>query len=272
MLFPSRLVIVVMLLCMGVFFYLAWEKDASWAVYAIPFFVVAAGAFSLAPQIDWWWYARNPPDVDETIRNIFAAELPFYKTLEAGEQLKFRQRTALTMLSTEYIVPSQDEDRRVPEDLKALLAAHAVMVTWQKEKFLLDQYEKVVVYARSFPSPTYPALFHAAETHEEDGVILLSTERMLQAMMEPKTVFNATLYEFAKVFRLQYKLPNLALPNDIWQTIEKIGGLNQATIEEHLGLPQPLPEAILMSYAILFPQQFESVAPKLFDDVKSSLA
>jgi hypothetical protein len=245
--------------------YLAWKFDASWASYAIPFFVLAAAAFSMAPQVDWWWYQRNPPDVEVPVQRIFQAQLPFYQQLSAEDKLKFRQRAALTMLATEYIVPSQDEDRQVPEDLKALIAAHAVMITWRKERFIIDSYEKVVVYAKSFPSPQYPQILHTAESNEEDGVLLFSTERMLQALMEPQTVFNPVLYEYAKVFRLHYKLPNLALPQDIWETIEKIGNIDKTTIETHLGLPEPSPEAILMSYSLLFSKKFQDIAPKLYE-------
>lgn len=271
MLLPSRTIIILMLLPMAFFFYLAWEKETTWAVYAIPFFVIAAAAFSLAPQIDWWWYQRNPPDVEPIIQQIFQSQLPFYQGLREEEKLKFRQRAALTMLATEYIVPSNDEDKKVPEDLKALIAAHAVMMTWQKEKYIMDSFEKIVVYARSFPSPNYPKLFHASEINEEDGVLLFSTERMLQALMEPATVFNPVLYEYAKAFRFHFKLPSLALSQDIWTTIAQIGNIDKTTIEDHLGLPEPSPEAVLMSYSILFSDKFQKIAPKLYEEIRKKM-
>lgn len=271
MLLPSRTVIVSMLLPMAFFFYLAWEKETTWAIYAIPFFVIAAAAFSLAPQIDWWWYQRNPPDVDPIIQQVIQSQLPFYQRLNAEHKLKFRQRVALTMLASDYMVPSKDDDKKVPEDLKALIASHAVMMTWHKEKYIIDTFEKVVVYARSFPSPSYPKLLHTAESNEEDGVLLFSTERMLQALMEPAIVFNPVLYEYAKVFRWHYKLPSLALPQDIWETIAQIGNIDKTIIEEHLGLPEPSPEAILMSYSILFAEKFQKIAPKLYEEIRREI-
>ncbi len=276
MLLPSRSVIVGALVPMVFFLYLAGAKDASWASFAIPFFVIAAAAFSLAPQVDWWWYQRYPPDVEAPVRKIFQAQLPFYQRLSETDKILFRQRTALTMLGTEYIVPSRGQDdadeRQVPEDFKALISAHATMITWRKEKYIMESFEKVVVYARSFPSPTYPALFHTAESNEEDGVLLLSSERMLQALMEPATVFNPVLYEYAKVFSIHFKLPKIAFPQDIWNTIEQIGNINKETIEQHLGLPEPSVDAVLMSYAILFPQKFQNVAPKLYEQIMEKLA
>jgi hypothetical protein len=271
MLLPSRLAIVLMFFPMAFFMFLAWKFDASWASYAIPFLVLAAAAFSLAPQIDWWWYQRYPPDVEEPVRRIFQSQLPFYQALRVEDKTKFRQRTALNMLATEYIVPSQDEERQVPEDLKALIAAHAIMITWEKEHYIMDSYEKVVVYAKSFPSPQYPQVLHTAESNEEDGVVLFSTERMLQALMEPKTVFNPVLYEYAKVFQLHYKVPNYALPQDIWETITSIGNIDKTTIETHLGLSEPSPQTILMSYSLLFSKKFQEFAPKLYNDIKESL-
>ena len=231
----------------------------------------AAAAFSLAPQVDWWWYQRNPPDVEEPVRKVFQLQVPFYQQLNEAEKLKFRQRVALIMLSTEYIVPSKDEEKTVPEDLKALISAHAAMITWQKERFIMESFEKVVVYAKSFPSPNYPTLFHAAESNEEDGVMLLSIERMIQALMEPASVFNTALYEYAKVFRFHFKSPTIAFPQDIWETIEKIGNINKTTIEEHLGLPEPSVDAILMSYSILFPRQFQAIAPRIYEQIQEQL-
>jgi hypothetical protein len=270
--FPSRLLIVLMFIPMALFLYLAWKGEASYAVYAIPFFVAAAAAFSLAPQIDWWWHQRYPPDVEEPIRKIFQAQLSFYQILSKEDKLRFRQRCALNMIATEYIVPSQDEERSVPEDFKALLAAHSVMMTWKKEHYIMDSYEKVVVYAKSFPTPMYPQMLHTAESNAEDGVLLFSSERMLQALMEPKTVFNPVLYEYAKIFRSHYKLPNMALPNDIWETIKNIGNIDKATIELHLGLPEPQPEAILMSYSLLFSKKFQEIAPKLYEEITMQLS
>lgn len=271
MLLPSRFVIFLLIIPVAFFLFLGWEKDEEWARYAIPFIVLAAAAFSMSPQIDWWWYKRNLPDLDAPVKKILESLFPFYQRLNESEKKIFCQRTALSMMATDFIVPSGDDDKKIPEDLKALLLSHAVMMTWDKENFIMDSYEKVVVYAKLFPSPQYPTQLHAAESNPEDGVALFATERMLQALMEPDKVFNAVAYEYAKIFMTHYQSEKFPLPENVWEIIEQIGGINKETIEEHLGLPEPDVSAILLSYVRLFSQQFNNVQPELYDDLSMRL-
>jgi hypothetical protein len=175
------------------------------------------------------------------------------------------------MMATDFIVPSGDDEKKIPEDLKALISAHAVMVTWTKTRYIMDSFEKVVVYAKMFPSPLHPTHLHAAEHNDEDGVVLFSTERMLQALMEPDIVFNAVAYEYATIFQKHYKPEPVNLPENVWEIIEQIGGIDKSTIEEHLGLPEPDATSILMSYALLFEKPFSEIAQELYQEIKNRL-
>ena len=271
MLLPSRFVIFIFIIPTAIFLFLGWEKEQEYAAFAIPFILLAAAAFSLSPQIDWWWYKRHPPDLDAPVKKFLAVMFPFFNRLNESEKQIFCQRTALGLLATDFIVPSGDADKKIPEDLKALLVAHAVMMSWDKENYLMDSYEKVVVYAKLFPSPAHPTHLHAAESNAEDGVALFATERMLQALMEPDKVFNPVAYEYAKIFMRHYQVEDFALEENIWEIIEGIGGLDKNTIEEHLGLPEPDAAAILLSYARLFPQQFNLHEPELYEVVSARL-
>ncbi len=271
MLLPSRFVIFILIIPIAIFLFLGWEKEQDWAGCAIPFIVLAAAAFSMSPQIDWWWYKRNPPGLDVPVKKLLLAMFPFYRKQTEEKKSVFCQRTALTMMATEYIVPSGDDEKKIPEDLKALIAAHAVMMTWDRENYIMDSFEKVVVYAKPFPSPIHPAHLHASESNAEDGVALFSTERMLQSLMEPDKVFNALAYEYSLIFRIHYKTDDFALPENVWEVIEQIGGIDKMTIEEHLGLPEPDASAVLMSYARLFEKEFGSYEPELFETVVNRL-
>ena len=230
-----------------------------------------AVAFVLAPQIDWWWYKRFPRDIDPLLAKLYQEQLPFYQRLSEAEKLRFRQRTDLYIMAAEFIVPSQDEDKSVPEDLKHWIAAFSVMTTWGKEKVENDKFEKIVAYMHPFPSPQFPNNFHSSEIFEEDGVLLFALERMIQAVMSPTLCFNPVLYEFCRVFEKTYPCEKLELNEDNWQNLEQISGFSKIKVLEDIGLPEIDITGVAMSFYILFPTRFEKFLPKQYAQIKSNL-
>ena len=45
------------------------------------------------------------------------------------------------------------EKESLPEDLKAIIAHNLIQLTFGMEDYLLDPYERVVVYNHAFPTP-----------------------------------------------------------------------------------------------------------------------
>ena len=151
---PSRLIIVVCLLFAVAFAYTSWKMGLeNTPVYIIPLIVMMATAFVMAPQIDWWWYKRNPRDIDPMLGNLFQKHLTFYQNLNEADKLRFRQRVDLYLMTVEFIVPSQNEEKVIPEDLKHWVSAYRTMTTWGKEKIENEKFEKIVAYMNPFPSP-----------------------------------------------------------------------------------------------------------------------
>jgi hypothetical protein len=230
-----------------------------------------AVAFVLAPQIDWWWYKRNPRDIDPQMASFFQQHLSFYQKLNDAEKLRFRQRTDLYLMATEFIVPSQDEDKTVPEDLKHWVAAYAVMPTWAKPNVENEAYEKIVAYMQPFPSPQFPQHLHTSEIFEEDGVLLFALERMIQAVMSPTLCFNPVLYEYCRVFAKTYTTPKVDLNDENWLNLEQISGFSREKIGTDVGLPEIDIQAVATSFYILFPTKFVQILPKQFEQIKSNL-
>ena len=143
-----------------VFLYLTWEVDDSYAIY-IPWpVVVLAVIYVLSPQINWWWYVRNPPELDGRMRQLFQQRYPFYHELSLENKKRFRERVALFKIGTEFMPQAMEE---VPEDIKGFVAANAVRLTLGLPDYMFPSFEKVVIYPKPFPSPQYPKSFHASE-------------------------------------------------------------------------------------------------------------
>ncbi len=244
------------------FLYLAWQ-DSDYAPAIIPFAIGASIIWILSPQINWWWYNRHPPELPPALKTLLEQGSVFYRSLTAEEQLRFRQRVALFIMGTDWM-PMGWPDEQVPLDVRLALAVPAVTLTWAEPSFLFEKFEKVVVYPRPFPSPEHDYL-HASELYAHDGCLLFSAEQLMMSFLQPGTMYNIGLHEYAKAFVLTY--PERPYPTldatDIWERLEACSRMSRAHIESVIGMAgvDPLPVAIHHYFS--FPRRFRTVLPEV---------
>ncbi len=195
--------------------------------------ILAAAIFMMSPQIDWWWALRHPPAMDPREERMIGAFLPFYRNLGASERKRFRDRVMLWNMARDYkgINPLEN----APEEVQAVVGAYAVMMTFGKEKYLLEYFSTIVVYAHAFPSPRYKIL-HSAETDFEDGAFIFDMERLMLATVPGKKSYNNAVHELAKGFMHQEgepEIPDLT-PEDI-QKLEEIRGYGKDFVHRYMG-------------------------------------
>lgn len=241
------------------FLYLAWEKDNEYAVWMIPFVLIATMLYVFSPQINWWWYNRRPPKLEPGLVRMLERLSGFYKRLSSADRQKYLDRIALFRMATDW-APMAFEEESVPEDVKFALASQAVMVTFHRKEFLFDKFEKIIVYPRPFPTPEYP-YDHASEMYEPDGCLLFSAEQVMRAFTEPAQWYNVGLHEYAKAFVLTY--PDEPYPafteDDIWEKLQMASGMPPGHVESVVGILgiEPLPVAI--HHYFMFPERFREV-------------
>ena len=260
---PARLISIPFLLLTALFVYLTLEQDESFSVYIAISVVFLAVIYTLSPQINWWYYRRRPPELDATIRSLLTQHFGFYNQLTVAEKQRFRQRMALYLMAVEFIPKGWE---RLPEDIKAVVAANAVWITFYQADYLLPKFEKIVVYTTPFPSPNYRETIHASETFEEDGVLLFSAPQLMAAFIQPELHYNIVLHEYVKVYRLHYPMTSYPSEAEVsWTTLEQISGFNREAIETTVGLP-PLHSATV-SGVLYFThgEQMQQTAPRLYE-------
>jgi hypothetical protein len=245
-----------------VFLYLAWEVRSGYAIYIVPFVVAMAIIYTLSPQVDWWWYQRKPPELPTPLRHLINTAFPFYQKLSADEKTRFRQRMALYMHANEFMPQGMDN---VPVDVKGVVAASVVQLTFGLDDYLLNKFEHIVIYPHPFPSPQFPEKWHTSEIYEEDGVILFSAEQLMASFLQPVRFFNSGLYEYARVFRRCY--PAVVFPsfgeND-WEALQQVSGFSKNVVEKWIGLPDPDAVAVAVVYFFVFPEKFRAVLPEAY--------
>ncbi|MEM9824239.1 MAG: hypothetical protein AAF985_24355 [Bacteroidota bacterium] len=255
-----RLLAFPFLVALGVLLYLTYFIDSGYGIYMLPVVIALVFLYILQPQIDWWWYNRNLPDLEEPMQRLLAAKLPYYKKLDKDQQLRFRQRCALYLLANDFIPQGP---KVVPEDIKGLLAANVVQLTFGQMDYRLSMFERVVIYTIPFPSPQYPEHLHSSELFAEDGVLLFTADHLVKGTLENQRYFNVGLYEYAKVFRLSY--PKYAYPVEglSWEALEKVSGFITQKVKDYVGLPELDILAVAIVYFFCFPTRFRTNFPEV---------
>ncbi|MEI6407895.1 MAG: zinc-dependent peptidase [Bacteroidota bacterium] len=244
------------------FLYLAWVVDPAYAPWMVPFILFAVVTYIMAPQINWQWYQRWPPDLNESLTSLLERFSGFYRNLVPLEKQRFRTRIAMFRMNTDWTPMGFPEDE-LPPDIELALASQAVMLTFMKEEYLFRQFEKVIVYPLPFPSPEFP-FAHASEMYEADGCLLFSAQQVLQGFIQPKQFYNIGLHEYARVFIAIY--PNEPYPDfsaeDIWGKLEYISKMDRASIESIIGLAGIPVLPVAIHHYFIFPEQFKLTFPE----------
>ena len=242
--------------------YFVWEGELN-PIYIVPNVIIIVSIYVLSPQIDWLWYLRNPPEMDKKLRFFLEKVFPYYRNLSPREKKRFEIRVNMYMIATDFMPKAMEH---VPEDIKGLIAANIVMLTFGQKDYRLPTFEKIVIYPHPFPSPQFPKHLHSSEIFEEDGVILFSVEHLIPGATQQTKFYNIALHEYARIFAKTYPdRPYPKLDASIPEKLEMISGFENEKVREYIGLPQLDPFLLSINYFFTFPVKFKQILPEVFD-------
>lgn len=245
-----------------IFLYLSWQIDSDYSRWLIPTLVITALIYILKPEINWWWYQRQPPRLRSELARLLERFCRPYQRLDAAGQQQFRERVALFCLATDW-TPMVWPEETVPPDVQTALAAQAVAITLGREDFLFEPFEKVIVYPGPFPTQVHPVA-HASELYQPDGCLLFSAKQVMMAFTQPDQWFNVALYEYARAFIHLH--PTEAWPDlsgsQTWRQLEKVSNMPQAHVESVIGLPDADVVAVAIHHYFNFRESFTAQLPE----------
>lgn len=266
---PTRILAIPFVLLLALMLYLSLAVDERFSVVIIFCTVTLAMLFVFSPQIDWWWYSRRPPELEDTFRQFLRQRHPFYMDLSPEEKLKFRQRIALFRLAKDFMPQGMEE---VPDDIRFFIALNGVHLTFGWDDYLLPEYEKIIIYLHPFPSPQYPDRFHASEIFKEDGVMMFSAQHLVKGVMEPRRYFPVGLYEMAKVAIQGYpQKPWPRMPEDSWERLQRISGVGRDALVQYMNLDDLAPLPVSIVYFLTSPELLRREWPELFGKLNGVL-
>jgi hypothetical protein len=242
--------------------YLAWEGSEGITVWIAPFLLILSFIWVFSPQINWWWYKSNPPLLEPEVAQAIYRFTPFAKRLSKEELQLFFARVALTRLATDWTAKDLPEEV-VPPDMQTAVAVQSVICTWNKEQFLIKDFEKVVLMPGPFLSPEHPS-FHSAERYLPENVILLNAAAVMNAFLQPTNQFNLALYIYSKI--TLESAPNITLPPSLntafLSKMEAISGWNEDYLKTVLGQDDVDRGAVLLCHYFTFYEAFKQNMPE----------
>ncbi|MTB51932.1 hypothetical protein [Lewinella sp. W8] len=212
---------------------LTWQGDRVYSELFILPAIVAAGAYSLAPQLRWWHWKRNPPDLPTDLAPLLD-RFDLYRRLDLAGKREFRRRTFLLREATHVHGQAIEE---IPEDIRVMVAASAATVGFHREEFLMGDFETIIFYRHYFPSPQHDVL-HCSELHYDDGAIIWTLNVFLRSCIEPQSFLHLGLYEYSRALmhlepELRQKIGPVCLN---YPAIEKLTGFSEKALLEFIGL------------------------------------
>lgn len=181
--------------------------------YFLGFLTILIALYFASSEINYWYNKKFPPKLDPPIIAWLHKFFPFYISLNENDREKFEIRLALYLEARSFHLMLADK-KEIPEDFKAIIAAHGIRMTLGLDDFLIGEFDRIICYNHPFPSPQHQFL-HTVETHFEDGVILLSIEQLMMGVGKPDQFYNIGYHAYAEALIFQFPaLKNLDDSND----------------------------------------------------------
>jgi len=173
------------------------------AVIALTIWLIQATLFSVVEEmymhvfqkpIYVHFYPRKKK-LSETQQSILRHEFPFYKKLTEKQKTYFSHRVARFIQSHEFI---GKEGFQITDQVKVLVAATAVMLTFGMRKYLFAVINKVIVYPSVYLS-TITNEHHKGEFNPRVKAVVFSWADFVQGFETGNDNINLGLHEFSHV-------------------------------------------------------------------------
>lgn len=201
-------------------------------------------------QIDQLMTRGVPQTIPQAMQGLLMHTASHYSSLTEPQRLMMQDRMQRWILKKEFI--SQNE-QDAPEDVKFILAYYATLLTLHQEAYLYEGIDRVVFYHHPFLSPLHPDDVHIVEVESEDGTIIISVPHLLKGHLE-KGYYNLALHALAVAYKLLYMKDPVSWPDDIWEQLENISGIERQKIENYIGLPMTDPWPVAVHHQLTYSQ------------------
>lgn len=180
------------------------SQDALGTVLMIGIAIFLLAIFSSIPGINIGFRAFGLPPIKERYRAVLNEHSDFYKMLPPKEKKLFEGRVQHFINIKDFIPRSIDG---VTAQMKALIAASAIQITFGLPKVYLSHFKRILIYPDNYYS-TINKVYHKGEVNPLAKLIVLSWRSFVEGYLDRTDGINLGLHEMAHALRLENLIMN----------------------------------------------------------------
>lgn len=166
--------------------------------FSLPF-LIAFGAILWISLRYYYWYYIKP--IDQESQQILAQYYPYYQNLHGSLAKRFENRVVLFIRSKDFYGMGE---LIITQEMKVLIAAAAVQITFGFKFYQLPRFKKILVYPTVYYSEQ-TGKHHKGEVSPFGGIIRLSWNNFLSGFQSPNDGINLGLHEMTHAMSLENK-------------------------------------------------------------------
>lgn len=134
---------------------------------------------------------------------ILEQKFPYYARLSEKHKKEFREKLQVILTSKSFI--GRSEIRVVTPEMKLLIGATIVMVTFGWDDLRLRHFDKILIYPDTYYS-TISKKYHRGEVNPRHGIIAMSWNCFMNGMENEKDGVNLGIHEVAHALKLENQI------------------------------------------------------------------
>lgn len=155
---------------------------------------------STRPESYWRWIRWEGPSLTpEKIRPHIEANFDYYRRLQPGFKIEFENKL-IEFIDRKDFTPRQM--KVVTEEMKVLISAAAVQLTFGLPDIYLQNFERILVYPDDYYSTIFKR-YHRGEVNLGGGIIVLSWKSFVSGYADGTDGRNLGLHEMAHALKLE---------------------------------------------------------------------
>lgn len=138
---------------------------------------------------------------DSSHKESLEKYFPYYNLLSEKEKKKFLRRVNYFVSIKTF---EAKDFEKVTEEMKALISASVIQLTFGLPEVYLSHFEKIAIYS----DETAKLSKEEQIKNQEEGVVVLSWKKFLFGYIQPSGSYNYGLHEMAKALQVENKIMN----------------------------------------------------------------
>ena len=129
---------------------------------------------------------------------------PYFRKLKQKHQKKFLRRMSHFIAAKQFVSRGMSE---VTEEMKVVVAALSVQITFGLPRIYLSHFEKILIYPDNYYS-SINKQYHKGEVNPRFGIIVLSWKNLVEGIANESDGINLGIHELAHAIHLENRISN----------------------------------------------------------------